>query len=360
MRLYRPPRLSETLVADWGGSVMRALFQEMHIDDNQDEDEYGRPRSPLGSSFPWQFVNGPLVSQPPAPSLAERKSLMQDRNLPRFLFRCFTDSSGGALLRRFNKRLNMADRVIPHFFLDHEDGIPQMTLDEYIARYPDHMQQHLVGSREILSPFSSWTPSIMAAYLFAGFANDPSARIAVVDTTLIHNELYCVDHYSLRGPPVTRVHNRDLPWEYHIYGPVMGRGFFTVPASQIADLWKVPPRMRSAPLSTEDITNSRRIAELFVSPAWGAEDADVIMQLTTNWIAGWSWTRSRDTAGPGRANLTEQEIESVLEVLRPELQDRANRKTVPLLPGDIYTSVYGFEWIHWSFVLLRIMEQITQ
>jgi hypothetical protein len=70
------------------------------------------------------------------------------------------------------------------------------------------MQKHLVGAIDILSPFSSWTPSLMAAYLFAGSANDDTGRIAVIDTTLIQNELYCVDHYSLRGPPAKRVHNR--------------------------------------------------------------------------------------------------------------------------------------------------------
>lgn len=140
----------------------------------------------------------------------------------------------------------------------------------------------------------------------------------------------------------------------------MGKGLFTVPTSAIAELWKVPPRMRSAPLEIEDILNSRQIAELFVSPDWDAEDADVVIQLTTNWIAGWGWTRSRDVAGPDENGLTEDEIERVLVSLKTHLEDRAKRDTVPLLPGDIASSVYGFEWIHWSFVLLRLMERITE
>lgn len=140
----------------------------------------------------------------------------------------------------------------------------------------------------------------------------------------------------------------------------MGRGLVTVPTSAIANLWKVPPRMRSAPLEEEDIENSKRIAELFVSPDWDAEDADVIIQLTTNWIAGWGWTRSRDVSGPNKDGLSEDEIERVLVALRSQLENRANRETVPLLPGDIQSSVYGFEWIHWSFVLLRLMERITE
>ena len=133
---------------------------------------------------------------------------MKTRNLPRFLFRCFTDKSGGATLRRFNKRLNMEDRIIPHHFLDHQDGEPRRTLAEYLEQNPDHMQKHLVGAIDILSPFSSWTPSLMAAYLFAGFANDDTGRIAVIDTSIIENDLYCVDHYSLRGVPENRIHNR--------------------------------------------------------------------------------------------------------------------------------------------------------
>lgn len=189
---------------------MRALFQEDPIAKNDPEDEYGHQRSPLGPSYPWQFVNGPLVGQPPTPpTLEERQDRMLDRDLPRFLFRCFTDKSGGATLRRFNKRLNMEDRIIPHHFLDHPNGVPQRSLAEYLQRNPDHMQKHLVGAIDILSPFSSWTPSLMAAYLFAGFANDDeTGRIADIDTTLIQNELYCVDHYSLRGPQAKRVHNR--------------------------------------------------------------------------------------------------------------------------------------------------------
>ncbi|KAI3400778.1 hypothetical protein diail_1987 [Diaporthe ilicicola] len=285
---------------------------------------------------------------------------MNTRDLPRFLFRCFTDKSGGATLRRFNKRLNMDDRIIPHYFLDHPDGLPRQTLAEYVAANPDHMQKHLVGAIDILSPFSSWTPSLMAAYLFAGFANDDTGRIAVIDTTLIHNELYCVDHYSLRATPTKRVHNRDLPWEYHVYGPVMGPGLFTVPTSAIAELWKVPPRIRSPPLQNQDILNSKRIAELFVSPKWDAEDADVVIQLTTNWIAGWGWTRSRDVTGPDPTGLSEDEIDRVFQALHTELADRANRGTVPMLPGNIQSSVYGFEWLHWSFVLLGLMERITQ
>lgn len=187
---------------------MKALFREDPVEVDDEEDEYGHPRSPLGPSYDWQFVGGPLVAQPPAPLLAARQDRMRNRDLPRFLFRCFTDKSGGATLRRFNKRLNMEDRIIPHFFLDHADGQPRRTLAQYLAQHSDHMQKHLVGAIDILSPFSSWTPSLMAAYLFAGFANDETGRIAVIDTTLIHNELYCVDHYSLRGPPNKRVHNR--------------------------------------------------------------------------------------------------------------------------------------------------------
>lgn len=133
-----------------------------------------------------------------------------------------------------------------------------------------------------------------------------------------------------------------------------------MPTSAIAELWKVPPRMRSAPLETEDILNSKNVAKLFVSPDWDAEDADVIIQLTTNWIAGWGWTRSRDVAGPDENGLSEDEIERVLLALKSHLEDRAKRDTVPLLPGDIQSSVYGFEWIHWSFVLLRLMERITE
>lgn len=140
----------------------------------------------------------------------------------------------------------------------------------------------------------------------------------------------------------------------------MGPGLFTVPTAAIAELWKVPPRMRSAPLGDEDILNAKRIAELFVSDNWDAEAADVVVQLTTNWIAGWGWTCSRDVAGPDKDGLSADEIERVLEALRPQLQDRGQRETVPLLPGDIQSSVYGFEWIHWSFVLLRLMERITE
>lgn len=114
----------------------------------------------------------------------------------------------------------MEDRIIPHYFLDHHNGVPRKTLAEYLKENPDHMQKHLVGAIDILSPFSSWTPSLMAAYLFAGSAHDATGRIAVIDTTLIQNELYCVDHYSPRWPPSKTVHNRDLPWEYHVYGPV--------------------------------------------------------------------------------------------------------------------------------------------
>lgn len=207
-------------MTDWGGSIMRALFKEDPVRDEDEEDEYGHKRSPLGPSYAWQFVGGPMVWQPPPLSLAQRQARMKDRDLPRFLFRCFTERSGGALLRRFNKRLNMEDRIIPHYFLDHQNGVPRKTLAQYLKENPDHMQKHLVGAIDILSPFSSWTPSLMAAYLFAGFADDPTGRIAVIDTTLIQNEMYCVDHYSPRGPPSTRVHNRDLPWEYHVYGPV--------------------------------------------------------------------------------------------------------------------------------------------
>lgn len=133
-----------------------------------------------------------------------------------------------------------------------------------------------------------------------------------------------------------------------------------MPTADIAQLWKVPPRMRSAPLQDEDIMNARRIAELFVSNNWGAEVADVVIQLTTNWIAGWGWTRSRDIAGPDQDGLSAEEIERVLLALRPYLEDRGQRQKVPLLPGDIESSVYGFEWIHWSFVLLRLMERITE
>lgn len=133
-----------------------------------------------------------------------------------------------------------------------------------------------------------------------------------------------------------------------------------MPTSAIADLWKVPPRMRSAPLEAEDILNSKQIAELFVSPNWDAEDADVVMQLTTNWIAGWGWTRSRDVTGPDQNGLTEKEVERVLLALRDQLSDRSQRETVPLLPGDIQSSVYGFEWLYWSFTLLRLMERITE
>lgn len=126
---------------------MRALFQEEPIAINVSEDEYGHQRSPLGPSYPWQFVNGPLVGQPPTPpTLEERQDRMSDRDLPRFLFRCFTDKSGGATLRRFNKRLNMEDRIIPHYFLDHPNGAPLRSLAEYLQRNPDHMQKHLVGA----------------------------------------------------------------------------------------------------------------------------------------------------------------------------------------------------------------------
>lgn len=135
--------------------------------------------------------------------------------LPRFLFGRFTDKSGGALLRRFNKRLNMEYRIIPHHFLGHHNGTPRKTLAEYPEENSDHMQKNPVGAMCNLSPFSSWTPPLMAAYVFAGFANDVRRH----RHDLIENELYCVDHCSLRGPPSKRIHNRELPWEYHVYGP---------------------------------------------------------------------------------------------------------------------------------------------
>ncbi|KAK8004439.1 3-hydroxyphenylacetate 6-hydroxylase [Apiospora arundinis] len=121
----------------------------------------------------WQRFDTPLVG-PGDRSLdqspAARQQRLAQNHLPRFLFRGYSQRSGGG-----NPHLNQWDKIIPHAFMntDYMSCVPHFDVRNY-PRRDEVIEAHLTGTTtdEVLrqTPFSSWSQSPQVALRYSGGA----------------------------------------------------------------------------------------------------------------------------------------------------------------------------------------------
>lgn len=142
------------------------------------------------------------------------------RHVPRYLFRAWSASSGGA------PELNTREAITPSAFLSgagHEDAY-SLTTSEFIRKTLNHLT-----TKPVQTEFSSWTASLNFARCFAYQRNNGvsdrtdrgTAYISVIDTEVFvnSNKIWYVPSLA---KIFSRAEYKIWHWEYLVHGPVSG------------------------------------------------------------------------------------------------------------------------------------------
>ncbi|KAK5743090.1 hypothetical protein LTR17_002850 [Elasticomyces elasticus] len=171
-----------------------------------------------------------LFGPPPEPVIPTKIDIVRllgitTEPLPRYLFRAWSNTSGG------NPLLNTVDAITPHAFLDGGGpaSIDQIQPDELVTIW----QRHLVGL-EVESVFSPWSHSL--AYV-AGIASSnieyggEGAHISVIDTTRLARHNF-VAHTA--APALKEAGLSGHSMEFLLFGIVFGDAHHAVSVADLA------------------------------------------------------------------------------------------------------------------------------
>ncbi|KAK5686911.1 hypothetical protein LTS10_001046 [Elasticomyces elasticus] len=171
-----------------------------------------------------------LFGPPPEPVIPTKIDIVRilsttTEPLPRYLFRAWSNSSGG------NSLLNTAEAVTPHAFLKGGGpaSIDQTPPDELVTIW----QRHVVGL-EVESVFSSWSHSL--AYV-AGIAfshieyGGEGTHISVIDTTTLARHNF-VAHTA--APALKQAGLSGHSTEFLVFGIVSGDAHRAVSVANLA------------------------------------------------------------------------------------------------------------------------------
>ncbi|KAI1261948.1 hypothetical protein F5Y18DRAFT_440116 [Xylariaceae sp. FL1019] len=146
------------------------------------------------------------------------------RAMPRFLFRGYSDKSGGG-----NKMLNGPEGIIPHAFLpstDYPHGEPVLTMyhiEDLKNEVKHHCDADLVGPGQL--HFSSWSSDFVVAASHAELGEPGESRgIAIWDTKDLRNADTARVYHCPKLLPILlgKKYKGAYPEEWLVYGPVMG------------------------------------------------------------------------------------------------------------------------------------------
>ncbi|KAK6343297.1 hypothetical protein TWF730_010890 [Orbilia blumenaviensis] len=173
---------------------------------------------------------------------AEMQKLRQleetTKNIPRYLFRACSPTSGGGL-----KGLNTIDGIFPHAFVDaNGKRLPNgghKSINDIPYQITRRMAMgHLSGQRPArndptYSQFSSWAATFALVLQYGHSRASQGGLICVLDRYNLpkHTKVY-------HCPDMMRAGLCDSPYdhEYLVHGPVEGEGFKAVPVQALLDL----------------------------------------------------------------------------------------------------------------------------
>jgi hypothetical protein len=147
---------------------------------------------------------------------------LRNKNVPRYLFRVFTDQSGGGRTQATNDLQN----IVPHLFMPGKLSSAKGFYDCWESSLHDMAVGHFMGE-EIISGFSSWAASLHLVLCYAESKDSAGHRgvhVAVMDTQELEEEVLVWQCNHLIGKTNE---------EYLAYGRVAGRGYRAV---ELADL----------------------------------------------------------------------------------------------------------------------------
>ncbi|KAK8017647.1 hypothetical protein PG993_013973 [Apiospora rasikravindrae] len=309
----------------------------------------------------WQRFDSPLLN-PDEQSLvteldmsdAARQSRLDTNALPRFLFRGYSQRSGGG-----DPRLNQWDKIIPHFFLDKTSPVPEHTLRDF-PRRDEVIDAHLTGNTTDpvirQTPFSSWSQSIQVALRYAGGPDDGSSRIAILDTTRLR--------------PWNEVHNPPLrwgSWEYMVYGPIEGECLYTFPRQNFTDLFRPDFSYSgngSLALSRENpqtmpqtLKSARAAATLFARrPGWENERPAIVIYIVVLLIASWRHSHMNPPRDLLLANWDPSDIQAIVDELASELEAYQTYRPVGMVGPDPQRVALGYEWFFEALNMMRAID----
>jgi hypothetical protein len=128
------------------------------------------------------------------------------------------------------------------------------------------------------------------------------------------------------------LHDHVIPWEYLVFGPVMGDCFFSVPRASVSELWSGPGSglLSVTPDKHGQVSRERfaaqaaacrQIAQMLRAPAWLAdgEGADVVIYTTAVMLSAMRFAGEGDTLRRLGAGVTHSwdatEIKVIIETL---------------------------------------------
>ncbi|RYP72652.1 hypothetical protein DL769_004394 [Monosporascus sp. CRB-8-3] len=190
--------------------------------------------------------------------------------IPRFLFRCFQEGSGGRI------GLNAKDGITPLGFLGKK---PTNVYD--IENPRNTVNGHLPGWTTIKTEFSSWS----ADFTFTSGmirALETNAFIAILDTTLLapHVKVYYTP--ELHAASISEA--AAYYYEYLVYGPIGGPAYHCV---ELVDMPKQnfdvicglfsPKSAATSKITEEHVVAARNTATFFRRPEDGRPDIVIVM-----------------------------------------------------------------------------------
>lgn len=320
----------------------------------------------------WQLAGHPLLSpdeeadRGPAHCLdmsdAARQWRLDNNALPRFLFRGYSQRSGGG-----DHRLNQWDKIIPHAFLDAASAVPPCPLEAW-PRRDEVLEAHLTGNiadPEVrLSPCSSWSQSPQVALRYAGGPDDGASRIAILDTTRLRpwNAIYNVAELRFLG--WHRLPLRWGSWEYLVYGPIEGSCLYTFPRQNLADLWQ-PDFSYSAynslslgPGVGPDILRSARAAATLFARrvGWEAERPSIVISVVVLLMASWRHSHMNPPTQLRDATWDHADLKAIVDELAPEIAEFNRYRPVGLAGPNTHRVSMGYEWFFEALSLMKAID----
>ncbi|KAK8001806.1 hypothetical protein PG991_014028 [Apiospora marii] len=353
-------------------SAASTLLDQPHCipTDLREEDYVGYPHL---ETREWQLAGHPLLSQKedaeggPAVSLDMSDSARQwrlDNNaLPRFLFRGYSQRSGGG-----DHRLNQWDKIIPHAFLDAPTAIPPCALSEW-PRRDEVIEAHLTGNLDVdaavrQSPCSSWSQSPQVALRYAGGPDDGSSRLAILDTTRLRpwNAIYNVAELRYLG--YHRLPLRWGSWEYLAYGPLEGSCLYTFPRQNLADLWRPDfsysgnRSLSLGPGVGPDILRSARaVATLFARRVgWEAERPSIVISVVVLLLASWRHSHMNPPERLRAATWDAADLQAIADELAPEIAQFTTWRPCGLAGPNSERVSMGYEWFCQALRLMKAID----
>ncbi|KAK7966161.1 uncharacterized protein PG986_000438 [Apiospora aurea] len=324
----------------------------------------------------WQRFDGPVLNPEEQRLVTEldmsdaaRQQRLDTAALPRFLFRGYSQRSGGG-----DPRLNQWDKIIPHYFLDQPTAVPEFAMRDF-PRRDEVIDAHLTGNTDDpvvrLTPFSSWSQSPQVALRYAGGPDDGSSRLAILDTTRLRpwNEIHNVTELRFLG--YHRLPLRWGSWEYMVYGPVEGACLYTFPRQNFIDLFRpdfgysgnaslLLAQQAQGAMMPQTLKAARAAATLFARrPGWENERPAIVIYVVVLLVASWRHGNMNPPQDLLRSNWDPADIQALATELKPELDAYRAYHPVGLVGPDPQRVALGYEWFFEALNLMRAIDLPT-